>query len=104
MGRAAARVADFSIITSDNPREENPLDIIEDITKEMAPAAGTFSVIQDRGTAILAALDMALPGDMVIIAGKGHETYQITGKEKRHFDDREVVSRWDASFRGRNNA
>lgn len=104
MGRAAAAFADFSIITSDNPRNEEPLEIINDITKEIALAGGAFRVVPDRRQAIFAALEIAGAGDIIVIAGKGHETYQITGKEKRHFDDREVVSGWAASLRGQNNA
>ena len=61
-------------------------------------------VVPDREKAICGALDMARAGDIVVIAGKGHETYQITGKEKRHFDDREVILRWAASCRGQKDA
>ncbi|MBQ4649678.1 MAG: UDP-N-acetylmuramoyl-L-alanyl-D-glutamate--2,6-diaminopimelate ligase [Firmicutes bacterium] len=104
MGRTAAVFADFSIITSDNPRDEDPMEIIEDITNDMTLAGGLFRVIPDRQQAIWAALEMASEGDIVVIAGKGHETYQITGKEKRHFDDREVILRWAASCRGQDNA
>lgn len=89
MGRCAAELADFSVITSDNPRHEAPMDIIGDITSVMTE--GSYRVIPDRREAIRWAVSRARTGDIIIVAGKGHETYQITGDEIRHFDDREVV-------------
>lgn len=91
MGRAAAELADFSVVTSDNPRHENPMDIIRDITQAMAEEQGSYTVIPDRREAICWTVSQAQTGDIIVIAGKGHETYQILGGEKRHFDDREVV-------------
>lgn len=100
MSRAAAYFADFSIVTTDNPRQENPEDIIYDITKELNEAGASFKVVADRGQAIREALEMAVPSDIVVVAGKGHETYQITGKQKRHFDDREAILEWAAFGKG----
>ena len=91
MGRCAAELADFSVITSDNPRREKPMDIIRDIISAMAEEEGSYTVIPDRREAIRWTVSQAQTGDIIIIAGKGHETYQITGEEKHHFDDREEV-------------
>ena len=91
MGKAAADLADFSVVTSDNPRHENPLDIIKDITQVMSEEQGCYTVIPDRREAIIWTVSQAQTGDIIVIAGKGHETYQILGNEKRHFDDREIV-------------
>ena len=92
MGRVAGENSDIAIITSDNPRTEDPLKIIEEIEKGVA-MTGTESVsISDRREAISYAVRKARPGDVVIIAGKGHETYQIVGTQKFHFDDREAAS------------
>ncbi|MBI4238855.1 MAG: UDP-N-acetylmuramoyl-L-alanyl-D-glutamate--2,6-diaminopimelate ligase [Deltaproteobacteria bacterium] len=92
MGEAAARSSDVVVVTSDNPRTEDPASIIAQIV----PGIGTarHEVIVDRAAAIQRALAMAVAGDVVLIAGKGHEDYQIVGTEKRHFDDREVVRTW----------
>lgn len=91
MGRVAAEYSDIVIVTSDNPRTEEPLKIIEDITSGMAGACGDRSVqvIPDRREAITEAVKEAREGDVVLLAGKGHEDYQIIGREKIHFDDRE---------------
>ncbi len=91
MGRAAL-AADFAIVTSDNPRTENPQAIIDDIVDGMGEGAGRFEVEPDRHAAIARAIALAKPGDAVLIAGKGHEDYQIVGTEKLHFDDREVAA------------
>lgn len=91
MGEAAARFADFSIITSDNPRNENPLEIIDDIVRAVEAYGGEYTVIPDRGEAIRFAVETAQKGDIVVVAGKGHETYQIIGNEKKHFDDKEFI-------------
>ncbi len=87
MGRVAAENSDFVIVTSDNPRTENPGAIIADITAGIS--SDNYRVIEDRRQAIREALFIAQPGDIVVIAGKGHETYQIVGTEKSHFDDHE---------------
>lgn len=88
MGEVAARLADRVVLTSDNPRGEDPLAIIDAIRSGM-PASADVTVEPDRATAIARAIDDALPGDVVLVAGKGHETYQEVGGEVRPFDDRQ---------------
>ncbi|MGF1538729.1 MAG: UDP-N-acetylmuramoyl-L-alanyl-D-glutamate--2,6-diaminopimelate ligase [Elainellaceae cyanobacterium] len=87
MGAIAAELSDWAIVTSDNPRTENPARILEDIVAGMKLSNPT--VIGDRAEAIHRAICEASPGDTVLLAGKGHEDYQILGTEKVHFDDRE---------------
>ncbi len=89
MGRIAYDLADTIVVTSDNPRTEDPQQILQDIVAGIPAALGAEQVVCDRGAAIAAAVAMAQPGDCVLIAGKGHEDYQILGTEKVHFDDRE---------------
>lgn len=91
MGKAAMETADFIIVTSDNPRRENPLSIIDDITGVMKFQEKAILAIPDRRKAIERAVKEARCGDIVVIAGKGHETYQIIGDDIRHFDDKEVI-------------
>lgn len=91
MGRAAL-AADYAVVTSDNPRTEDPNAIIEDIVAGMNEGKDHFEVVPDRHEAISRAIALAEPGDAVLIAGKGHEDYQIIGTEKHHFDDREVAA------------
>ena len=91
MGEIAGRLSDFSIITSDNPRTEKPEAIVEQIVEGMQKTDGKYTVIVDRREAIGYALDHAKPGDVIILAGKGQETYQIIGKEKVDFDERVEV-------------
>lgn len=89
MGEAVKRLADLVVVTSDNPRTEDPDAIIDDIVEGLA---GTdFVRIADRREAIAAALSEARAGDTVVLAGKGHETYQVIGTEKRPFDERQIV-------------
>jgi UDP-N-acetylmuramoyl-L-alanyl-D-glutamate--2,6-diaminopimelate ligase len=88
MGRIAAELADVAVVTSDNPRTENPERILEDVLAGIAQTVKPM-VICDRATAIRTAILQAQPGDGVLLAGKGHEDYQILGTEKIHFDDRE---------------
>jgi UDP-N-acetylmuramoyl-L-alanyl-D-glutamate--2,6-diaminopimelate ligase len=88
MGKIAADLADQVIITSDNPRTENPETILADVVAGI-PGDRAIQVIADRAEAIAKAIREAQPGDGVLIAGKGHEDYQIIGTEKIHFDDRE---------------
>lgn len=88
MGKAAAAHGDYVVVTSDNPRTENPATILEDILSEGLSAA---IVEVDRKKAILETLSRAETGDVVVIAGKGHEDYQIIGTEKFHFSDQEIV-------------
>jgi UDP-N-acetylmuramyl-tripeptide synthetase len=91
MGLAAGRNSDIAVITSDNPRTEDPLKIIDEIEFGIKETDCEYFVVSDRRLAIYRAVALARPADVVIIAGKGHETYQIVGNEKFHFDDREVA-------------
>ena len=91
MGRAAL-AADFCVVTSDNPRSEDPLAIIDDILPGMAGSEDRFEVVPDRREAIRRAVSMAGPGDVVLIAGKGHEDYQLVGDKVLDFDDRIVAA------------
>jgi UDP-N-acetylmuramoyl-L-alanyl-D-glutamate--2,6-diaminopimelate ligase len=105
MGAAVVRGADLAIVTSDNPRTENPHSIISMILPGVENGAGQrlsltglgqarrgYAVEPDRRAAIAAAVAAAKPGDTVLIAGKGHEDYQILGTTKHHFDDREEAA------------
>jgi len=92
MGKIAVDLADFAIITSDNPRTEEPGAIIDDILEGVKGTNTPYVVIENRREAIGWAIENAEPGDVIILAGKGHETYQIIGREKRHFDEREIVA------------
>ncbi len=96
MGRAAVQYSDVVILTSDNPRTEDPLAILEEVERGVTEAlsqrpAVRYRKVADRREAIGAAVREARAGDMVLIAGKGHEDYQIIGTTKFHFDDREVA-------------
>ena len=90
MGRLAATMADIAVVTDDNPRCEQPTQIIADIL--LGIKTDNYIVIENRRKAIHAALSMARAGDCVLLAGKGQETYQIIGREKLHFDEREIVA------------
>jgi UDP-N-acetylmuramoyl-L-alanyl-D-glutamate--2,6-diaminopimelate ligase len=90
MGKLAVELSDFAIVTSDNPRTENPQSIIDEILGGMK-GHSNFKVEPDRKKAIHEAIRSAKKGDVVLIAGKGHEDYQIIGTSKVHFDDREVA-------------
>ena len=89
MGRIAYELADRVVVTSDNPRTEDPQQILADVVAGIEADLGKEQVICDRAAAIQQAILSAQPGDGVLIAGKGHEDYQILGTEKIHFDDRE---------------
>jgi UDP-N-acetylmuramoyl-L-alanyl-D-glutamate--2,6-diaminopimelate ligase len=94
MGRVAAQYADLAVITSDNPRTEVPMAIIRAIEggfRELGRAS-QYRLIEDRAGAIREAIGLARAGDVVLIAGKGHETYQIVGDERVSFDDRQIVT------------
>jgi UDP-N-acetylmuramoyl-L-alanyl-D-glutamate--2,6-diaminopimelate ligase len=115
MGEIAGRLSDFVVLTSDNPRTENPLAILDEVeagirrtsmsklsaaglgsgvsqTQKLEPKTESgYYVEADRRAAIGIAIHVARPGDLVLIAGKGHEDYQILGTNKVHFDDREVA-------------
>jgi UDP-N-acetylmuramoyl-L-alanyl-D-glutamate--2,6-diaminopimelate ligase len=113
MGEAAATRSDIALVTSDNPRTEKPESIIEMILEgvrragkpersaaELAQGHSGFHVEPDRGVAISRAVALARVGDVVLLAGKGHEDYQIVGAEKSHFDDREIAAAAFAARRG----
>lgn len=91
MGEIAGKYSDFSIITSDNPRTEDPQAIVDQIVEGIKKTDGKYTVIVDRREAIGYALDHAKKDDVIILAGKGQETYQIIGKEKIDFDERVEV-------------
>ena len=91
MGRIAVAKADLAIVTSDNPRSEDPLSIIWEIEQGIPSEATNFESIVDRQKAIQRALEIADRGDLILLAGKGHEIYQEIKGEKIHFDEREIV-------------
>ena len=91
MGEAAGRLSDWVIATSDNPRSEDPNTILTNVEVGLLRAGGKYELIADRRSAIFRAITQAAPGDAVLIAGKGHETYQILADGRIHFDDREVA-------------
>ncbi|MCA1638917.1 MAG: UDP-N-acetylmuramoyl-L-alanyl-D-glutamate--2,6-diaminopimelate ligase [Acidobacteria bacterium] len=91
MGEVAGNYSDLVIVTSDNPRTENPLKIISEIEVGLKKTNCSYLVISDRREAIHQAIAKAKANDIVLIAGKGHETYQIVGSDKFHFDDREIA-------------
>lgn len=92
MGEIAAKIADFVIVTSDNPRSEEPLSIIEDIMVGVKKQKKPYKVIENRVEAIKFAIANAKKNDIIILAGKGHETYQILNTGTIHLDEREVVT------------
>lgn len=91
MGNMAAKYSDYVIITSDNPRTEDPFVILDEVETGVKNHGKPYEKIEDRKTAILTALKMAEAGDVVLIAGKGHENYQILKDHTIHFDDSEIV-------------
>ena len=91
MGEISGKVADYTIITSDNPRTEKPEDIIKAIEEGISKTKGKYEVVVDRTEAIEKAIKMANKRDIIILAGKGHETYQEINNEKNHFDEREII-------------
>jgi UDP-N-acetylmuramoyl-L-alanyl-D-glutamate--2,6-diaminopimelate ligase len=95
MGAIAARLADLAIATSDNPRREDPERILDEVEEGMSGVR--HERVADRRAAIALALNRARPDDVVLLAGKGHETYQIVGTEKRPFDERQIVKELGAS-------
>jgi UDP-N-acetylmuramoyl-L-alanyl-D-glutamate--2,6-diaminopimelate ligase len=92
MAAIAARLADQVLVTSDNPRTEDPEQILKDVLAGI-PEGTPVQVDVDRAQSIAAAIAMAGPKDLVLIAGKGHEDYQILGTKKVHFDDREEAEK-----------
>lgn len=91
MGEIAQRLSDIAILTSDNPRTEDPHKIIEDVLKGMD--GNNYLVEENRELAVVKAIEIAKTNDIILIAGKGHEAYQILGRKKIHFDDREIARR-----------
>ena len=92
MGRIASELSDFVIVTSDNPRTEDPNDIIAEILPGLKDGKTPYTVIPDRPSAIRWAIENHQPGDLILLCGKGHEDYQIIGHEKIHMDEREIVA------------
>jgi UDP-N-acetylmuramoyl-L-alanyl-D-glutamate--2,6-diaminopimelate ligase len=101
MGAIGAELSDFVMVTSDNPRTEPPEAIIEDILEGMKESQTPYLVEPDRRRAIAAVLDLAQTDDIVVLAGKGHETYQIIGYESRPLDERQEVAAWAAANRAK---
>ena len=99
MGAIAADNADLVIVTSDNPRTEDPDEIIREIVEGTKGKRTPVKVLCDRVEAIHWAIDNAVPGDVILLAGKGHEDYQVVGHEKRHMDEREIVAEYLAAKR-----
>jgi UDP-N-acetylmuramoyl-L-alanyl-D-glutamate--2,6-diaminopimelate ligase len=95
MGAIVDRLADVAIVTSDNPRTEDPERILDDIEQGMTKA---HERLEDRGRAVARAIEMAGPQDLIVLAGKGHETYQVRGTTPYPFDEREIVR---AAYAGR---
>jgi len=102
MGRIGVQLSDLAIITSDNPRTEEPMAIIEDILKGVNPELGEYIVMEDRRAAIRYAMDIAKKDDIIVLAGKGHETYQEIHGVKHHLDEREEVADHLVELRNRN--
>ena len=91
MGEVAGRIADYSIITSDNPRTEEPNEIIKEIEIGMKKTKGKYTCIENRREAIKEAIKMANKRDLILLAGKGHEPYQEINGVKHPFDERIIV-------------
>jgi UDP-N-acetylmuramyl tripeptide synthase len=104
MGRVGIELSDVLIITSDNPRTESPASILDDVERGVKESPGAeekaYFRIEDRHAAIKEAIGIARPGDTVLIAGKGHEDYQIVGTVKHPFDDRKAAAE---AIRGKSN-
>lgn len=94
MGKVVSELSDIAVVTTDNPRTEDPENIINDILQGMKGSKNKTFVKVDRTEAIEFALSIAKENDLVLLAGKGHETYQIIGKEKHHYDEREKVKEY----------
>jgi UDP-N-acetylmuramoyl-L-alanyl-D-glutamate--2,6-diaminopimelate ligase len=92
MGEIAARLSDYCILTSDNPRTEDPFEILAQVEEGVKQSATQYEVLENRRDAIFAGVKMLQPQDALIIAGKGHEDYQIIGTTKHHFDDFETAT------------
>jgi UDP-N-acetylmuramoyl-L-alanyl-D-glutamate--2,6-diaminopimelate ligase len=93
MGEAAGSLSDLVLLTSDNPRSEDPLRIINDVAVGLQKVNAKYRVEPDRTRAIEMAIDEAAPGDIVLLAGKGHENYQVLKDRTIEFEEREIVRR-----------
>ena len=102
MGHIGVKLADIAVITSDNPRTEDPMAIIEDILEGVKQEDGEYIVMEDRRKAIRYAMDIAKKDDIIVLAGKGHETYQDIGGHKNHLDEREEVAAHLEELRNQN--
>ena len=91
MGEISGKIADFTVITSDNPRTENPEEIIKEIENGIKKTKGKYIAICDRKEAVTYALNMMEKKDIVVLAGKGHETYMEENGKKTYFNEREIV-------------
>ena len=91
MGEVTGRLSDLTIVSNDNPRTEDPLKIISDIIVGLQKTSGKYVIEPDREQAIGLAMDEARSGDIVLLAGKGHENYQILGDRTLEFDDRDMA-------------
>ena len=91
MGKIAGELSDYCVVTSDNPRSEEPMAIINDILEGISQTNCEYKVIENRFEAIEYAIDNAKAGDVILLAGKGHETYQILKDRTITFDEREIV-------------
>ncbi len=91
MGEIGGRMADYCVLTSDNPRSEDPFAILQSIEEGIRQTTGQYTVIENRRAAIRHALEIAQPNDIVILAGKGHETYQEICGKKYPFDEKQIV-------------
>ena len=92
MGKIAAELLDYVIVSSDNPRSEDPMAIIQDVLEGMKDTSTPYTVMADRTEAVQYAITHAQPGDTILLAGKGHETYQILSTGRIHMDEREIVA------------
>jgi UDP-N-acetylmuramoyl-L-alanyl-D-glutamate--2,6-diaminopimelate ligase len=93
MGEIATSLSDYTIITSDNPRFEDPMDIINEIL-EGVKTKGNYEIDANRETAIKKGIEISRKGDIILICGKGHETYQEVKGVKSHFDDKEMIEKY----------
>lgn len=92
MGEVSSRLADLTVVTSDNPRDEEPMDIIQDILEGVHKADGAYVTIPDRKEAIAYCMENAMDGDIIVLAGKGHEDYQEIKGVKHHMDERDLIA------------
>ena len=91
MGEVSSRLADLTVVTSDNPRNEEPMDIINDILVGVHKADGEYVTIPDRKEAIAYCMSVGQEGDIILLAGKGHEDYQEIKGVKHHMDERDLI-------------